>query len=68
MDKKRFAGMEWYDVMLYMGALETRQRGKSEYEAYMRAMQAIKKGLVSGEGIQRVPDIQMEQYTQQAPQ
>jgi len=68
MDKKRFADMEWYDVMLYMGALETRQRGKSEYEAYMRAMQAIKKGLVSGEGIPRVPDIQMEQYTQQAPQ
>jgi hypothetical protein len=68
MDKKRFADMQWYDVMLYMGALETRQRGKSEYEAYMRAMQAIKKGLVSGEGIQRVPDIPMEQYTQQAPQ
>jgi hypothetical protein len=68
MDKKRFADMEWYDLMLYMGALETRQRGKSEYEAYMRAMQAVKKDLTSGEGIQRLPDIPMEQYTQQAPQ
>jgi hypothetical protein len=68
MDAKRFADTEWYDLMLYMGALETRQRGKSEYEAYMRAMQAIKKDLTSGEGIQRLPDIPMEQYTQQAPQ
>ena len=69
MDAKRLRDMEWYDLMLYMGALETRQKGKTEYEAYMRAMTAVKRELTSGQGVPRIPESDLVQFEpQQAPQ
>jgi len=69
MDVKRFRDMNWLDFMAYMGALETRQKGKTEYEAYMRAMTTVKRELTSGQGVPRIPESDLVQFEpQQAPQ